>query len=386
MWQAEEDFIYSHSSSRALTSAALLLAALAISSCGLAAQQTGPGNTASATRLQTPSSAPPCLNAASGPASGVRWQSPSQTATTPPRGAPGTIAGHLTYPSDFIIPQLVYAISTAGPAYGAYSTETTLNQASYTIQGIAPGTYFVYSAVRPLACYTPTGGVVAAAYTDFVKCGLVNGCSAHTLLAVTVRSNATTSGIDVEDWYGDAPTFFPAPPPEIVPSRPPVRISDPPYTSAREAAVAIVMERQMELLQATMTTCPVNRACQSIGEEHDGTQAAYFIGAAGSNADILACGTYVYKDSSGWRGLRWQCAGSVFPAVGQSGAVWLGMGETSCVNVRTSPGSNGVVVGCLNAGTAVRLDDGPVYSPMSSMNGVWWHVAGRGWMADDYIR
>jgi hypothetical protein len=147
------------------------------------------------------------------------------------------------------------------------------------------------------------------------------------------------------------------------------------------------MQRQMELLQDTMATCPANRACRSIGEEHAGIQAAYFVGAAGSNADLLACGTYVYKDSSGWRALRSQCrARTVFPGVGQSGEVLLPMGDTSCVNVRTAPGSNGVVVGCLNAGTAARVDDGPVYSPMASMDGIWWHVAGKGWMADDYLR
>jgi hypothetical protein len=281
----------------------------------------------------------------------------------------------------------VYAISTAGPAYGAVTTETVLNQGNYEIKGIPPGTYFVYSAVRPLMCLTPTGGVFAAAYTDFVKCGLLNGCSAHKLLPVTVGPGATMSGIDVFDWYANAPTFYPAPPPELVPQRPPLNISDPPFGSAYQAAIAIAMERKTDLLQDTMTTCPTNRACRSIGEEHDGIQAAYFVGAAGSNADLLACGTYVYKDSSGWRGLRQQCRpGAVFPAVGESGRVLLGKGETSCVNVRTKPGSAGAVIGCLNPGTAVRVDDGPVYLPMASMDGMWWHVAAGGWMADDYLR
>jgi hypothetical protein len=195
------------------------------------------------------------------------------------------------------------------------------------------------------------------------------------------------SGIDVFDWYANAPTFYPAPPPELVPQRPPLNISDPPFGSAYQAAIAIAMERKTDLLQDTMTTCPTNRACRSIGEEHDGIQAAYFVGAAGSNADLLACGTYVYKDSSGWRGLRQQCRpGAVFPAVGESGRVLLGKGETSCVNVRTKPGSAGAVIGCLNPGTAVRVDDGPVYLPMASMDGMWWHVAAGGWMADDYLR
>src|ERR1700682_5183982 len=165
---------------------------------------------ASAARLPATSSTPDCLKDASGPAWGARWEAPPQASTPTASGAAGVIAGHLNYPSNFVPPQLVYAISTSGPTYGAYSTETVLNQESYTIHGIAPGTYFVYSAVRPLACYTPTGGVVAAAYSDFVKCGLIYRCSAHNLLAVTVRSDTTTYGIDVYDWYGDH-TFFPAP-------------------------------------------------------------------------------------------------------------------------------------------------------------------------------
>jgi hypothetical protein len=352
-----------------------------------------PVSIASAPRLESPTSAASCLEQPSwGPASGLAWPTPAEAPPTSLTSTSGAIAGRLNYPGHGIRRQLVYALSTWGPAYGAYSTETVSGQGSYTIKGVAPGTYFVYSTPRPVACSqgasTPgdyaAGNVYGAAYTEFAKCGLGPACGPHTLLSVSVQSNATTSGIDVLDWYGG--TYYPAPPAAIVPSHPPTKFEEPPFASAREAAIAITLVSDVALLQDTLATCPVNRACMSIGEQHDGTEAAYFEGASGSNADVLACGAYVYKDSSGWRGLRRRCrVGSVFPAIGQSGTTWSGFADPTCVNARSSPGSNGKVVVCLTPGTSVRVDGGPAYVPMASIWGVWWHVAGRGWMADEYL-
>ena len=33
----------------------------------------------------------------------------------------------------------------------------------------------------------------------------------------------------------------------------------------------------------------------------------------------------------------------------------------------------------------VSIDAGPAYAPMSSTDGIWWHLAGKGWMADDFL-
>jgi len=169
-------------------------------------------------------------------------------------------------------------------------------------------------------------------------------------------------------------------------------MSDPPlppagqtYASAREAAVATARAHAAATLVDTMAACPVNRACISIGAEYDGTQSAYFAGEGGSNADVLACMTYVVHDPTGWRGVRSQCP-AVFPAVGKSGMVWLGGVTASCgANVRSSPGLQGKVVVCLQHHTGVSIDGGPAYAPMSSMDGIWWHLAGQGWMADDFL-
>jgi len=138
-----------------------------------------------------------------------------------------------------------------------------------------------------------------------------------------------------------------------------------------------------------MAACPVNRACTAVGVEHDGTQAAYFIGVAGSNRDLIACGVYVIHIQAGWQPLSQDCGyPMIFPAVGQSGPVGLGFENRhpgDCANVRTLPGPTGKVVACLPDGTQVRLDSGPAYVPLATTNGLWWHIAGRGWMVDDFL-
>jgi hypothetical protein len=177
----------------------------------------------------------------------------------------------------------------------------------------------------------------------------------------------------------------PVPPVEIV-SEPSPPFAGKTFASAREAALATARAHAQALIVESTAACPVNRACITIGTEHGGTQSAYFDGRGGSNADVLDCLTYVVHDSGGWRGVRSQCPAG-FPVVGKSGFVWLG-GVTpgKCgANVRTSPGPAGKVVTCLQHHTLVSIDAGPAYAPMSSTDGIWWHLAGKGWMADDFL-
>jgi hypothetical protein len=169
-------------------------------------------------------------------------------------------------------------------------------------------------------------------------------------------------------------------------SEPPPPFSGKTYASARDAAVATARAHAAALLVESMATCPINRACIFIGRQHDGTQSAYFDGEGGSNGERLSCLTYVVHDAAGWRGVRSQCPAG-FPALGKAGLVWLG-GVTagSCgANVRSAPGPTGKVVTCLQHHTPVSIDRGPAYAPMSSTDGIWWHLAGRGWMADNFL-
>jgi hypothetical protein len=39
------------------------------------------------------------------------------------------------------------------------------------------------------------------------------------------------------------------------------------------------------------------------------------------------------------------------------------------------------VLGCLGNGTLVDVDSAPVYRDKH----IWWHLAGRGWMAHDFL-
>jgi hypothetical protein len=362
----------------------MILVGLILASCGTQPRtQSGVVTTTSASPSGAVGSSPSagCSSGGSSPAPRPTLQA-SPATTGSPLSTSGAITGSTGFAPSGVAPELIYAISTAGASHGAYSTETVAGQFSYTIKGVAPGEYYVFSAVRPLVCKGP-GTVVGAAYSEFATSG--NPSSSHAPLPVIVKAGATTDRVDPADWYTSDKTV-PAPPIELVPSDPPLPSAGQTYASAREAAVATARAHAAAVMVNGMATCPVNRACISIGSEHDGTEAAYFNGEGGSNADVLACMTYVVHDPAGWRGVRSQCPAG-FPAVGQNGMVWLG-GVTagSCgANVRSSPGPTGKVVACLQHHTGVSIDAGPVYAPMSSMDGIWWHLAGQGWMADDLL-
>ena len=285
-----------------------------------------------------------------------------------------------------IFPHLVYAISTNGASHGAYATETLWNQSSYTILGVNPGAYFVYATNRPVEC-TSDGKVNGALFSTYVTCGLGTTCSTHTPIAVTVISNKTTPNVDPIDYYSSNPEI-PPPPRAIVPQDPQLQTQANAYSTAQDAALATVLQQDAVSVVDDMTACPTNHACMSLGAEHDGTEAAYFVGAGGSNGDVMACGTYVVHTAIGWHGLRRQCsAAAVFPAQGQSGQVFLGIGPPGqCANVRQQPSATSAVIGCLTATTQVTVDQAPVYAATPSVDGLWWHIAGRGWMADDYLR
>jgi len=145
--------------------------------------------------------------------------------TTPSRPtavSTGAITGRFGYGSEFIPPVTVYAISTTDQRvwysvdFGNPPRPTPPPGQSgdtYTITGVAPGTYWVvayrndgqrpdpglYSRVNDCFRTTPSGP-----------------CPDGTLVPVTVISGQTTSGIDVLTW-GYPP---PVPPSPTIPPRP----------------------------------------------------------------------------------------------------------------------------------------------------------------------
>jgi hypothetical protein len=281
---------------------------------------------------------------------------------------------------------LVYAISTSGAGHSAYSVETILDQGRYVITGVAPGTYYVFSVSRGdrlrMLCAN-WGGI----YSQAVPCGLQNGCNDHSPIPVTVSAGRTTSGIRVADYYwspGEA-RFFP-PPPSVVPDHPAVAAGGA-FSSAAAAAANLALARSIGISVSDMSACPSGRACVVVGGAVNGTNAAYFVGAAGSNGIKFQCGTYVYQDQAGWHSLRWRCGDAVYPAVGASGSVTLGMGAlpTDCAHVRAAPSLTGRPLACLRDGTPITIDGGPAYAPGPNINGLWWHIQGRGWIADNFV-
>jgi hypothetical protein len=179
-------------------------------------------------RNQVAATPSPLLSPTNAPATST--PSPSSSAsvapspTTPPTGA---ITGALSYPSNFVPPLTVYAVSVADqrifysvqtPRYGgdpnpsSPSASVPPGGATYTITGVAPGTYYVF-AYRDDNDPNNLGG--PALFSKFVvtcmqpsRAGLPYPSGAcdggptadHSLVPVTVGSGEKVSGIDPWDW------------------------------------------------------------------------------------------------------------------------------------------------------------------------------------------
>jgi hypothetical protein len=114
-----------------------------------------------------------------------------------------------------------------------------------------------------------------------------------------------------------------------------------------------------------------------------GSNAAVFDGGFGvfpGGGLGAACWVFLSKDSSGWHYVNSGCAQNpgFVPGSFDSGAhVFV----TGCANFRDVAALSGKVLGCLGNGTVVGVDSAPVYQD----GHIWWHLAGRGWMAHDYL-
>jgi hypothetical protein len=165
----------------------------------------------------------PTPSATSGPTATSGASAPASTSA-----GTGVITGELGYPSNFIPALRVYAISVSDervhffvdtPAYGAGGPGSATvppgqRQPSYTITGVAPGTYYVLGYMTT----TPSGSADRPGlYSNYVvRClnpmattppqpTVASACSEskenHALVPVTVRAGETVTKIDVKDWY-----------------------------------------------------------------------------------------------------------------------------------------------------------------------------------------
>jgi len=316
----------------------------------------------------------------------------TQPGSPAPAALAGSISGHLGYPSEFLPAQAVYAISTDGSRF--YRVESVVGQQHYRMLGVPAGDYFVLTVTRMpfrIGSNDPPPTRFGAGYTKSVLCGLSVDCTDHSLLRVQVRAQSDTPDIDPGDWYVSENAY------PLIPAGGPPRLMLDQHAGAfptsLDAGEETAQSRTAGRYVKQPQDCPANVACAWFISSRFGDGAGYYTGFAGSNTDIQACGFYVLGTGSAWQAFTAQCriGADPFPAVGSAGHVRLGMGETGCVNVRAAAGKTAKVLGCLADGTPVRIDGGPVFiapaagtSP-SSLD-IWWHVEGKGWMVDQYLR
>jgi hypothetical protein len=120
----------------------------------------------------------------------------------PQTGAPGTIEGTTSYPSEFNPAQRVCAQSVSDPSYERCTDAPEQGGAdapTFSIK-VAPGAYYVYAFLRD-----PSDVGIdesrRAYWTEFVSCGLTASCTSHEKLEVVVRSGQTVRDIRPHDWY-----------------------------------------------------------------------------------------------------------------------------------------------------------------------------------------
>jgi hypothetical protein len=137
------------------------------------------------------------------------------TFTSEPLNA--TIAGKLSYPSEFLPPMRVVLFSV--PNGKAYFVDTAKGQGQFSLN-VPAGTYYLVSYpyegtagnTGQVDSYMLDGGPFAGGYTQMVPCGLAFGCDDHTLLPITVAEGQTATA-DPGDWYAPEGTFPPMPNP-----------------------------------------------------------------------------------------------------------------------------------------------------------------------------
>lgn len=101
----------------------------------------------------------------------------------------GSISGNVSYPSQWIPSQNVYAIEVNTGHY--YWVRTSISVASYKITGLPAGTYIVVS-------YEDTHN--SAGYSNLAACGL--NCSGdHELVKIELAEGEHKENINPIDWY-----------------------------------------------------------------------------------------------------------------------------------------------------------------------------------------
>ncbi len=118
---------------------------------------------------------------------------------TPEGGLSGSIAGQLSYPSEFIPSQAIVAYVAEGSPQDYYYIITNEGTSSYQFDNLPPGNYYVVAYV--------VGGGLSAGYSQAVPCGLTVACTDHSLISVSVIAGQVTQGVNPQDWYAPEGSF-----------------------------------------------------------------------------------------------------------------------------------------------------------------------------------
>jgi hypothetical protein len=118
----------------------------------------------------------------------------------------GIIEGSLAYPSEFIPPDMTICAENIASKERICTAQHIKGKqfqhgAGYRLK-VPPGEYHVYA-------YLPDPGKYGADYprdyrayySEFVKCGMQEGCPSHAPVVVRVKSGDHLKKIDPQDWY-----------------------------------------------------------------------------------------------------------------------------------------------------------------------------------------
>jgi hypothetical protein len=129
---------------------------------------------------------------------------PCPGAAAPPQ--PGVIEGSLSYPSEFIPPDMTICAENQATKQ-IFSTNRHLKSKKYMYKvgyqlTVPPGDYHVYAFLPDPARYgAGYSKDYRAYYSEFVKCGMTENCPSHAPILVRVKDGETVRGIDPMDWY-----------------------------------------------------------------------------------------------------------------------------------------------------------------------------------------
>lgn len=182
-----------------------------------------------AVRSQVPPTSVTTPTPTTSPASPTPTALLATAAPSTPAPAAGVVTGRVLYQAGFIPAVTVYAINVADQARSFFVQRPRFaegqgpdDRATYSITGVAPGTYYVVA----WRDSDPTATNQPGLYSQFVvRCvqAAMAGVSPlplecnnsrtgdHSLVPVTVRSGETVSRIDVGDWSYDQASYPPRP-------------------------------------------------------------------------------------------------------------------------------------------------------------------------------